>query len=104
MDIFEEIHEFLDAAWRQISNESAVNNSTDFDKREIYFTRNFYQTAEEFGLSEADAEDVYQYGYRVKQNTMVREYYGYEVGIHYFMSQETGQPVISSIWRIQYEQ
>lgn len=65
----------------------------------IRFTSNFQQKAKEWGLTEKDAEDVYQHGDQVKENMLVRRYNGYEIGIYYFLDKHTGKPVISSIWK-----
>jgi hypothetical protein len=65
----------------------------------IRFTTNFQKKAKEWGLSEKDAEDVYQHGDQVKENMLVRKYNGYEIGIYYFKDNRTSLPVISSIWK-----
>ena len=67
----------------------------------LQFTKNFYLRAKQYGLSEADAADVYYHGSlaKGKQNMMTKEYNGYSIGIYYFLDKRTGQPVISSIWK-----
>jgi hypothetical protein len=65
----------------------------------IHFTNNFQQWARSWKLSERDATDVYYHGQEVKANMKVRKYNGYELGIYYFLDKDTGQPVITSIWK-----
>ncbi len=67
--------------------------------QDIHFTNTFEVKAKAWGLSEAAARDVYRNGSVVKENMMVRTYNGYEVGIYYFRDKQTGQVVITSIWR-----
>ena len=38
-------------------------------------------------------------GEAIKQNMMSRKYNGYEIGIYYFVDGNTGQTVITSIWK-----
>lgn len=67
----------------------------------ISFTKNFYAKAKAAGLTEQDASDVYYSGYisQHKQNMMLKDYNGYQLGIYYFLSPKTGKPVISTIWK-----
>ncbi len=68
-------------------------------RQDIYFTNNFQTKAKDWGLSEADARDVYRHGEEVKPQMLVRKYNGYEIGIYYFTDTKTGKPIISSIWK-----
>ncbi len=99
MGWYEELQKALEAAAGQVTNSGGVASPRSVDKRVLYFTKNFQQTAKARGLTEKDAKDVYYYGSTVKQNMLVRKYNGYEIGIYTFNSPETGQPVISSIWK-----
>ena len=53
----------------------------------------------QWGLSEADALDVYHHGSVEKQNKMVRKHNGYEIGIWFFADRVTGKTIISSAWK-----
>ena len=77
----------------------AVNPPTKPDTREIHFTKNFQGKASQWGLSEADALDVYHWGAPSKENMMVKKYNGYEIGVYYLKDKSTGQTVITSIWK-----
>jgi hypothetical protein len=67
--------------------------------KDFHFTNNFHLKAKAWGLSEADARDVYYRGSVIKPNMMLRKYNGYEIGIYYFKDKLTGQPIITSIWK-----
>lgn len=69
------------------------------DRRVIHFSNNFQKVAKERGLSEADALDVYNHGYVIKDNMMAQKYNGYEIGIYYFITPDTGRVVITSVWK-----
>ena len=69
------------------------------DTRILYFSRNFQTIAKQRGLTEKDATDVYYHGSVMKPNMMVRKYNGYEIGIYYFVTADTGQTIIASIWK-----
>jgi hypothetical protein len=69
------------------------------DTREPYFTKNFEEKAKSWGLTEADAKDVFYHGTSIRENMLVRKYNGYEIGIYYFKDTRTGQTVITSIWK-----
>ncbi|GHO85255.1 hypothetical protein [Dictyobacter formicarum] len=67
--------------------------------RGIYYTRNFYTKARQWGLTEEDAADVYRHGEVVKPNMMLCKYNGYAIGIYYYLDKRSGKPVITSIWK-----
>ena len=69
------------------------------DTREPYFTKNFHSVSHARGLTEADARDVYYHGSTVKENMMVRQYNGYEIGIYFFVDGHSGRTIITSIWK-----
>ncbi len=69
------------------------------DKSEIHFSNNFQQVAKERGITEADALDVYYHGRVIKPNMMERKYNSYEIGIYYFIANDTGRIVITSAWK-----
>ncbi len=99
MGWYEELQNALETARQQVTNSANVQPPRSVDRRVLYFTKNFQQTAKARGLTEADAIDVFYHGSTVKNNMLVRKYNGYEIGIYAFNSPETGQPVISSIWK-----
>ncbi|HYT44211.1 MAG TPA: hypothetical protein VEP90_17905 [Methylomirabilota bacterium] len=67
--------------------------------KDIYFTPNFQKRAKQWGLSEADATDVFYHGSERKTGLMVKKYNGYELAIYYGKNKTTGQVYISSIWK-----
>jgi hypothetical protein len=99
MGWFQELQAILTTAIGQLTNSSHVQPPGSVDTREPYFTKNFHSTAQERGLTEADARDVYYHGSVVRQNMMVKQYNGYEIGIYSFVDGHTGKTVITSIWK-----
>src|SRR5437588_3064635 len=70
------------------------------DPRELGFTNNALKKMAEWHLSEADVKDVFYHGgVNVNQNMMVKKYNGYEIGLYFFQDKQTGQFVISSVWK-----
>jgi hypothetical protein len=70
------------------------------DPREVGFTNNALAKMSQWHLSEADIKDVFYHGgVIVKQNMMVKNYNGYEIGLYYFQEKQTGQCIISSAWK-----
>jgi hypothetical protein len=69
------------------------------DPRTLYFTKNFTAKAKSWKLTEDDAKDVYFHGDKIKENIMVRNYNGYEIGIYYFKDPKNNRTFITSIWR-----
>jgi hypothetical protein len=70
------------------------------DPRELGFTNNALNKMSQWHLSEADVKDVFYHGgVVVKQNMMVKKYSGYEIGLYFFQDKQTGQFVISSVWK-----
>lgn len=54
----------------------------------MQFTKKFQTQAKSWGLTEADAEDVYNQGQEVKTGMVVRKYGGYEIGVYYFLTRD----------------
>jgi hypothetical protein len=67
--------------------------------KEFHFSNNFQEKAKAYGLSEKDALDVFHHGSVKDDQSKVKKYNGYEIGIWYFISKRSGQPVIHSIWK-----
>jgi hypothetical protein len=96
----DEIKKNLQAAAAQIIATSKLGTQPYHKASEIYFTANFYQKAKEWGLSEADALDVYHHGEDgQKSGQRCRTYNGYTLCIYFGQSSKTGQPYISTIWK-----
>jgi hypothetical protein len=70
-------------------------------EQDIYFTQNFHERADAWGLTEAHARHVFYEGDPVKgkENMKVATYKGQEIGIYVFRDRDTNQPVITSIWK-----
>ena len=94
-----ELKQWLIIAWQQFSQSGRTGRVYRPDTREIHFTRNFQVKAKSWRLTEADAKDVYEHGYSVKDNMLVRKYNGYEIGIYSFKDSRTGQAIVTSIWK-----
>jgi hypothetical protein len=99
MGWFDELQSILKTAFGQLTNSSPVQPPDSVDTREPYFTKNFHSVSHAKGLTEKDARDIYYHGTVVRQNMMVKQYNGYELGIYYFVDGKTGQTVITSIWK-----
>jgi len=99
MGWYEELKKSLGEAVGQVIRSTKHTPHRCIDTKSLRFTNNFYQKAKAWGVSEKDAEDVYYHGSVIKQNMMVRKYNGYEIGICFFIASDTGQTVISSIWK-----
>jgi len=91
MGVLQSLGTALKTAAEQITTHSPT-------PKDLHFTNNFHLKAKSWGLSEADARDVYHHGSVVKPNMMVRKYNGYEIGIWFFNDRVTGQAIITSIW------
>ena len=70
----------------------------------MYFTAQFQEKADRWGLTEEHARFVFYEGEVVKRggkqtNMKVALYKGQEIGIYVFRDEQTNQPVITSIWK-----
>jgi hypothetical protein len=99
MRVLDEIKKLLTAAGDQFTYNSKSDSQISRNSGEMYFTDNFEQKARQWGLSEADALDVYHHGHDRKPNMRCRTYNGYELCIYYGHNARTGQPYISTIWK-----
>jgi hypothetical protein len=100
MGWYEEFRKTIGVAAQQIKGSGQLVPTTASPRNgEVSFTKNSQVKMKQWGLSEADALDVYHHGSVVKQNMMVRKYNGYEVGIWFFADRVTGKPIISSVWK-----
>ncbi len=82
------------------SGHSSSLPSQKVDPRELGFTNNALKKMAQWHLSEADVKDVFYHGgVIVKQQMMVKKYNGYEIGLYFFQDKQTGQFVISSVWK-----
>ena len=92
MGFLDELKKFVSVAAEQLTSSSKTTKG-------LRFTSKFQAQAKSWGLTQADAQDVYNYGEERRAGMMVRKYNGYEIEIYYFMDRRSGQPVISSIWK-----
>jgi hypothetical protein len=92
MGLLDELKKSLKVAGEQLTSSSKTSKG-------LRFTSKFHTQAKSWGLTQADAQDVYHHGEERKSGMMVRNYGGYEIGIYYFKDGRTGQVVISSIWK-----
>src|ERR1700687_6015172 len=100
MGWYEEFQKAIGEAARQIKGSGHPLHTTASPRDgEVSFTKNAQVKMKQWGLSEADALDVYHHGSIVKNNMMVRKYNGDELGIWFFSDRVTGKPIISSVWR-----
>ena len=105
MDFFEHLgkviaDEFKTAIKHTVKQlDDTSGRHTPYRSQKYLFTKNFHTDAEEWGLSEADAVDVYNHGQKTSDDTFVREYNGYEIGIEFSMDSITGLPIIDEIWK-----
>ena len=65
----------------------------------LTFTRKCIQQMKDWQLSENDIADVFQHGEKTRENTMVRKYNGYEIGMYYFRDAKTGDSIVTSVWK-----
>ena len=89
----------LQSLGKALSTAAEQITTTTPTPKDLHFTNNFHLKAKSWGLSEADARDVYFHGEVISHNMMVRKYNGYEVGIWFFTDKVTGQAIITSIWK-----
>jgi hypothetical protein len=97
-DVKYEVQMFVKTIGQQLTS-SNLSNSTPYTEPNFYFTTRFYTNAQEFNLTEADAIEVYNTGQEINQETIMRAYNGYEIGIGYMFELQSGKPLITSIWK-----
>ena len=99
MSFLDELKKSLKAAAEQFTYSSTSSSRPIRGSSDVYFPTNFAQKAKQWGVSEADALDVYHHGEERKPNLRCRTYNGYELCIYYGQNSRTGQPYISTIWK-----
>src|SRR5205823_1084379 len=99
MSIQDELKHLIKTAAGQVTYTSKASSRPYQNTSDVSFTANFAQKAKEWGLSEADALDVYHHGQDRKPGQRCRTYNGYELCIYYGHNTRTGQPYISTIWK-----
>jgi hypothetical protein len=50
-------------------------------------------------LTDNDVKDVFYHGEEVKEQLIVRQYNGYEIGLHYFKDRKTGDAIVTAVWK-----
>jgi len=96
-DVEYEVRMFAKTIGEQVT--SRTTHTTILEEPNFYFTSRFYAKAQEFNLTESDAIEVYNTGQEINEQTIMRAYNGYEVGIEYFTDIYSGKPLITSIWK-----
>jgi hypothetical protein len=68
-------------------------------QQQLTFTKKCMQQMKDWQLSEKNIADVFQHGELTRENTMVRRFNGYEIGMYYFRDQKTGNYIVTSVWK-----
>jgi len=50
-------------------------------------------------LRDKDIADVFYHGEAVKEHMIVRRYNGYECGLYYFNDRQTGDAIVTAVWK-----
>ncbi len=66
---------------------------------QLSFTGKCMQQMKDRNLSEADITDVFRHGKITNENTIIRKYNGYEIGMYYFRNKKTGNYIVSAVWK-----
>jgi hypothetical protein len=69
------------------------------NQQRLTFTRKCMQQMKDWQLSEKDVADAFRHGEITKENTIVREFNGYEIGMYYFRDQKSGNYIVTSVWK-----
>jgi hypothetical protein len=97
-DVEYEVRMFVKTLGDQLTTSNPVQRSP-YQDPNFYFTAMFYSQAQEFGLTEADAVEVYNTGQVINEEIIIRAYNDYEIGIEYTTDIHSGKPLIISIWK-----
>lgn len=89
---------FLGAAGKQVSTSTNLWKYEP-DKREIHISNNCLKRLKDLGLGEDSAYDVYYRGTMSENGKMVKKYNGYELGIFFMITPDTGKVIITYIWK-----
>ncbi len=68
-------------------------------QQRLTFTRKCMQKMKDWQLSEKDVTDVFRHGEITRENTMVRKYNGYEIGMYYFRDTKSGSYIVTAVWK-----
>jgi len=68
-------------------------------QKQLTFTRKCIQQMNGWHLSEKDIADVFQHGQITRENTMVRKYNGYEIGMYSFRDAKSGNIIVAAVWK-----
>ena len=71
----------------------------DTPSQQLVFTRKCIQQMKDWHLSEKDIDDVFRHGEKTRENTMVRKYNGYEIGMYSFRDKKRGNHIVTSVWK-----
>ena len=68
-------------------------------QQHLIYTRKCTQQMKDWQLSEKDVDDVFRHGEITRENTMVRKYNGYEIGMYYFRDTKSGSYIVTAVWK-----
>jgi len=68
-------------------------------KKVVVYTKNCVRRMKENGLSPEDVEDVFWKGTKLKENALVRQLNGFQIGIYYFGVIDAGLYVVTTVWK-----
>jgi hypothetical protein len=97
-DVKYEVQMFAKTLGEQITT-SATATKSPYEEQNFFFTARFYTQAQASGLTETDAIEVYNTGQEINEETIMRAYNGYEIGIEYTKDVHSGKPIFTSIWK-----
>ena len=86
---------WIKAIFRQLFGEPTDKPN----QQRLFFTWKCIQQMKGWQLSERDITDVFQHGEITNENTMTRQYNGYEIGMYYFRDKRSGNYIVSSVWK-----
>jgi hypothetical protein len=86
--------------WIKLVLRQLLGEATDKPNQQgLSFTKKCMQQMKDWQLSEKDAADVFQHGQICSENTMVRKYNGYEIGMYYFRDAKSGNYIATAVWK-----
>ena len=68
-------------------------------KTVLAYTRTCIRRMKDYDLTPDDVADVFWKGKRLKDNMLVRQLNGYEIGLYYFGVPDAGLYVVTTVWK-----
>lgn len=65
----------------------------------VFFPPKTIKTMAKLGLSESSVLDVFNKGEPKGRNGIVKKYSGYEIGLFYVRDKQTGEYIITYVWK-----